>query len=92
MNVKQLDCLLAEHERKRGKLWLRIRAVVRRFLDLKWEGEGMTKEEQEKCELLGIIQGKDKAIADLKKENDDLQRRGDIWRDKYIDLLQRIYE
>lgn len=31
----------------------------------------MTKEEfeNEKCELLGIIQGKDKAIADLKKEN-----------------------
>ena len=25
--------------------------------------------EKEKCELLGIIQGKDKAIADLKKEN-----------------------
>lgn len=31
----------------------------------------MTEEEleKEKCELLGIIQGKDKAIADLKKEN-----------------------
>ena len=34
-------------------------------------GERMTEEEleKEKCELLGIIQGKDKAIADLKKEN-----------------------
>ena len=35
----------------------------------------MTKEEleKEKCELLGIIQGKDKAIADLKKENAELK-------------------
>ena len=71
MNVKQLDCLLAEHEQKRGRLWLRIRAVVRRFLDLNWEGEGMTKEEQEKCELLGIIQGKDKAIKDLRDNYED---------------------
>lgn len=47
--------------------------------------------EKEKGELLGTIQGKDKVIADLKKENDDLRRRGDIWRDKYNDLLQRIY-
>lgn len=28
--------------------------------------------EKEKCELLGLIQGKDKAIADLKKENEEL--------------------
>lgn len=29
--------------------------------------------EQEKCELLGIIQGKDKAIQDLQKENAELK-------------------
>lgn len=28
----------------------------------------MTDEEKEKCELLGIIQGKDKVIQELKKE------------------------
>lgn len=35
----------------------------------------MTEEEfeKEKCELLGIIQGKDKAIAELEKENADLK-------------------
>lgn len=30
--------------------------------------EGRKKLEKEKCELLGIIQGKDKAIQELKKE------------------------
>ncbi|MBO7123255.1 MAG: hypothetical protein J6V90_08255 [Treponema sp.] len=31
--------------------------------------------EREKCELLGIIQGKDKAISDLKKENAELKEQ-----------------
>ena len=31
--------------------------------------------EQEKCELLGIIQGKDKVIQELKKENQDLKQK-----------------
>jgi len=31
--------------------------------------------EKEKCELLGIIQGKDKAIQDLQKENAELKRQ-----------------
>ena len=37
----------------------------------------MTKEEleKEKCELLGIVQGKDKAIAELKKENAQLKSK-----------------
>ena len=30
--------------------------------------------EQEKCELPGIIQGKDKVIQELKKENEDLKK------------------
>lgn len=36
----------------------------------------MTKEEleKEKCELLGIIQGKDKVIADLEQENAELKK------------------
>jgi hypothetical protein len=35
----------------------------------------MTREEleKEKCELLGIIQGKDKVIADLEEENRQLK-------------------
>lgn len=37
----------------------------------------MTEEEfeKEKCELLGIIQGKDKAIAELEKENAELKKK-----------------
>ena len=37
----------------------------------------MTKEEleKEKCELLGIIQGKDKIIQELEKENAELNLR-----------------
>lgn len=31
--------------------------------------------EKEKCELLGIIQGKDKVIQELKKENAELKNR-----------------
>ena len=31
--------------------------------------------EQEKCELLGMIQGKDKVIQELKKENEDLKQK-----------------
>lgn len=30
--------------------------------------------EEEKCELLGIIQGKDKVIQELKKENAELKK------------------
>lgn len=37
-------------------------------------GERIADLEKEKCELLGIIQGKDKAIKDLKKENAELKR------------------
>ncbi len=35
----------------------------------------VTSLEQEKCELLGIIQGKDKAIKDLEEENAGLKGR-----------------
>ena len=39
--------------------------------------------EQEKCEVLGIIQGKDKAIQELKKENTGLKTRWQC-RNKYM--------
>lgn len=45
--------------------------------------------EQEKCELLGIIQGKDKAIADLKKENAELKERFERAKEIIKDFVDR---
>lgn len=41
--------------------------------------------EQEKCELLGIIQGKDKVIKDLKEDNK-------VMSDNYSKMEQKFYD
>lgn len=41
--------------------------------------------EQDKCELLGIIQGKDKAIKDLKDDNK-------VMSDNYSHMEQKFYD
>lgn len=49
----------------------------------------MTKE-KEKCELLGIIQGKDEVIANLKEQNEDLCESLDIMNNRESELLNQI--
>ncbi len=46
--------------------------------------------EKEKCELLGIIQGKDTAIQDLQKENAELKESADFWEGHYW-ILNDVY-
>lgn len=59
--IKQLK----ELEKKYKELKLLVREIVK--ANDYWQRENQRLEE-EKCELLGIIQGKDKMIAELKKE------------------------
>ena len=47
--------------------------------------------EKEKCELLGIIQGKDKVIQELEKENAELKEKLDKIRNYLVyDILDRF--
>lgn len=46
--------------------------------------------EKEKCELLGIIQGKDEVIANLKEQNKDLCESLDIMNNRESELLDMI--
>ena len=46
--------------------------------------------EKEKCKLLGIIQGKDEVIANLKEQNKDLCESLDIMNNRESELLDQI--
>lgn len=46
--------------------------------------------EKEKCELLGIIQGKDEVIANLKEQSKDLCESLDIMNNRESELLDQI--
>lgn len=48
--------------------------------------------EQEKCELLGIIQGKDKVIQDLKEDNKVMSNNYSKMEQKFYDNLSKAKE
>lgn len=57
--------------------------------------KGITELEKEKCELLGIIQGKDKAIKDLEWQLNEVLKDNDYYSDaldKQIEATYKLFE
>ena len=53
--------------------------------------KAITELEKEKCELLGIIQGKDKVIQELEKENAELTKAKEIIK-KFLEFVNNEVE